>query len=354
MARKQGLTVAVTGASGYIGSRLIEALHVDERVERILGFDVQPPKGLPSSKLIFDTVDVRDPALASRFSGVDVVVHLAFVMDAIRDETEMRDINVNGTQNIFRSAGKAGVPKIIYTSSATVYGAHPDNDVPLTEESPLRANFDLSYAAHKMETEYVVKEFRDEYPDAIVTVLRPAVVFGPHADNSWSHLLEIPVTFNVSGHKPPFQFVHEDDVGAAAAFAVFNDLDGPYNLCPRDWLEFEEITAITSRRVLSVPEPAAFAMADRMWSSGFGEVPSGYLHYVMYPWVMSPDRLEAAGFKCERSSYDAFLDTWEVAKRRVRLGRASVERSDLRKGAFAGAGLLIGAALWRGIRRRRS
>ena len=89
-----------------------------------------------SERFVFDEVDVRTPSLEARLGGVDVLVHLAFIMDPIADENEMRDVNVNGTQNVLRAAGKAGVRKIIYTSSATVYGAHPDNPIPLTEEAP--------------------------------------------------------------------------------------------------------------------------------------------------------------------------------------------------------------------------
>src|SRR5687768_12157131 len=124
-------TVAVTGAAGYLAGRLIDELCDDDSIGKVLGFDVRvPDRSHP--KLVFDSVDVRDPALEARLKGVDVLVHLAFVMDPIQDESFMRDVNVNGSQNVFRCAGRAGVEKIVYTSSAVAYGAHPDNDVPLT------------------------------------------------------------------------------------------------------------------------------------------------------------------------------------------------------------------------------
>ncbi|MFP5297930.1 MAG: NAD-dependent epimerase/dehydratase family protein [Actinomycetota bacterium] len=354
MAKIPGLTVAVTGASGYIAGRLIELLEEDSKVERILGFDVREPGPLRTSKLIFDHVDVRNPALEARFKGVDVVVHLAFIMDPIRDEAEMRDVNVNGTQNVLKCVGRAGVPRAIYTSSGVAYGAHPDNDMPLTEESPLRANLDFSYAAHKLEAEYVVKEFRDEFPDRKVAVFRPAIVFGEHCDNAWSHQLELPVLFSIQGHEPPFQFVHEEDVASALAFAVVNELDGAYNLCPRDWLEYDELVSVLGKRRVSLPEPAAFAMADRLWSLNMGEAPPGYLHYVMYPWVMSPEKLEGAGFKCEHSSYDALIATLKHTGTRVRLGRVRVRKSNLAKGGIAGAGLIAAGFVARGLRHRRA
>ena len=63
-------TIAITGVSGYIGGRLIEHLQADDRVERILGFDLRPP-AVETSKLVFDEIDIRSPALATRLTGVD-------------------------------------------------------------------------------------------------------------------------------------------------------------------------------------------------------------------------------------------------------------------------------------------
>ena len=326
---------------------------MDESIGRVLGFDVRPP-AFEHEKFVFDEVDVRNPALEARLTGVDTVVHLAFVMDPIRDETEMRDVNVNGSQNVFRSAGAAGAKQIVYTSSAVAYGAHPDNDVPLTEDSPLRANLDFSYPAHKLEVEYVVKEFRDEYPDVKVTVFRPAVVFGPHVDSAWSHLIELPVLLGVRGYRPPFQFVHEEDVGRALAFAVDNKLDGAYNLAPEGWLSYDEIKQIVGRRSAELAEPAAFTLADRLWSMGLAEAPAGMLHYVMHPWVVSANKLRDAGFVCERSSGETLREVVERSREYVRIGTSRFKKGDLARGAAAGAGLLGAAVGLAVLRRRRS
>ena len=345
-------TIAITGCSGYVGSRLVERLAADDSVATVLGFDVRPPRAR-HPKLVFDEIDVRSPALAARLDGVDCLVHLAFVMDPIRDEEKMRDVNVNGSQNVFKSAGRAGVPRVVYTSSATVYGAHPDNEVPLTEESPLRANLDFSYAAHKLEVEYVLREFRDEFPDTHVVVLRPAIVFGPHADSAWSHLLEQPLLFGVAGHSPPLQLVHEDDVGRALNWAISTPESGAFNLAAPGWLQADEALDLSGRRVRYLPEPLAFALAERTWQLGFSEVPAGYLHYAMHPWVVSTDKLAAAGFVCERGHAETLQETVEAARSHVRIGTRRVRRGDLLKGAAAGIGLAGAAGAALALRSRR-
>ncbi|HVF54036.1 MAG TPA: NAD-dependent epimerase/dehydratase family protein [Actinomycetota bacterium] len=342
-------TVAITGSSGYLGTRLVQALCSSPGIDRVLGFDAVEPR-YTHERFVPDRFDIRDPALAARLKGVDVVVHLAFVMDPIKDESRMRSINVDGSHNVLRAAGAAGVRKIVYTSSAVVYGAHPDNPIPLTESAPLRANLDLSYAAHKLEVEYVIKEFRDEFPDRVVTVFRPAIVLGPHVDNAWSHVLELPLLLGVKGYSPPLQFVHEDDVAAALEWAVFNDADGPFNLSAEGCLELEHILDLVSRKRVELPEPAAFLVAARMWAMGLSEAPAGMLHYLMHPWVVSSDELAARGFSAQRSNLDALTAALANSGSHIRIGGRRVHRSSL--WAAGGLGVAGVAAVAWGRRRR--
>lgn len=344
-------TIAVTGAAGYLAGRLIETLTASDTVGKVLGFDVRPTT-FSHPKFLFDHLDVRNTAFEARLRGVDVLVHLAFIMDPIHDEALMRDVNVAGSQNVFHCAHRAGVKKVVYTSSATVYGAHPDNDVPLTEESPLRANLDFSYPAHKLEVEYVIKECREEFPEMKFVVFRPAIVFGPNVDNAWSHFLEFPVFFSVRGHSPVWQFVHEEDVGRALEFAVLEDIEGEYNLGPADWVSTDDSLAILGRRRVELSEQRAFAVLERLWRMGLSEAPAGMLHYVMHPWVVSPEKLERAGFVCKHSSADSFALVADQARAYVRLGRTRMRRSDVARGAAAGAGILGAAAALRRVRRQ--
>lgn len=346
----QRVTVAITGAAGYLGSAVVEALCDDDRVGSVVGFDLVLPS-FRHPKFVPDIIDVRDPALATRLPGVDVVIHLAFVMDPIKDEADMRDVNVNGSQNVFRAAGRAGVKKIVYTSSGVAYGAHADNDRPLTEESPLRANLDFSYAAHKLEVEYVVREFRDEFPQVAVVVLRPATVLGANVDSAWSHLLELPLLVGVQGHSPPFQFVHEDDVRDALLFAVFAELEGAYNLAAPDQVDAADAIRMVGRRRLDLPEPLAFALTERLWDLGLAEAPAGMIHYVMHPWVMSTDKLAAAGFRPRCSSREALEAAVAAHHDHVRVGRRRFRRSRINRGGLAGLGLVGAVVGARAVRR---
>ena len=130
----------ITGVSGYIGSKLVSRLNEMGDVHEIIGIDKAEPKAC-LSKLTFYRKDIRDPLEQILIDhNVDTVVHLAYVVSPIHSKSLMEDININGTKNVLSACASAGVNQILYTSSATAYGFYPDNDVPLTEDSPLRGN----------------------------------------------------------------------------------------------------------------------------------------------------------------------------------------------------------------------
>lgn len=347
-------TVAITGVGGLIGRRLVAELDQDPTVDRIVGLDIVEPEGLAGKHLELRRADIRDADLVDALQGVDVVVHLAFMLDPDRDEDLMRDINIRGTQNVFESAAAAGVGKVVYVSSGVAYGAHPDNDVPLTEDSPLRANPQFNYAEHKLEVEQWVWPWAEQHPEMTVTVLRPSIVAGPGVQNFISRQLEMPRFPSVRGHRPPMQFTHVDDVASALAHAVRNDLPGPYNCASEGWLSFDEITAISGRGLLDLPEEVAFQAADRMWRMGIGEAPPGQVNYIMYPWVMSVDRIVESGWRPKHSNRDAFAELVEEHRDWVSVAGVRTQRSTVRK-VFAGAtvAFLAAVSLWRRRRRRR-
>lgn len=347
------VTIAITGVGGLIGQRLVTALETAPHVDAVLGVDVKPPDGLRSPKLRLATADVRDRALAQTLDGADVVVHLAFQLDPIRDESTMHAVNVDGTRNVFEAARAAGASKTVYVSSGVAYGAHPDNDLPLHEDSPLRANPDFNYAEHKLEVERWLWPWAESHPEMTVTVLRPSIVAGPGVDNFISRQLEMPRFPAVRGHRPPMQFVHVDDVASALAHAVEHDLPGAYNVSSEGWLSFDEVVAVGGRRVLELPEEVAHSAAQRMWRLGIGEAPPGQLNYIMHPWVLSVDKLVATGWRPRHTNRDALAELAREHGEWLTLAGVRTRRAMVRA-TLAGAGAAGGLALARvALRRRR-
>ncbi len=343
--------VAVTGVAGSVAQRVLASLEREPSVSRVVGIDIDEHIA-GSPKLEFHQLDVREARLAKLLVGVDVVVHLAFQHDPIRDEARMRSVNVDGTRNVLESSAATGVRKVVYLSSATAYGAHPDNDFPLTESSPLRPNPDFALAVHKAETEALLEAFRETHPGSVATILRSAIVFGPDVENFISRMMEAPRLTTVRGYDPPIQLVHADDVAEALMRAVTEDLDGIYNLAADGWLSAEEVLALSGKKRVELPEAVAFSMAERLWRAGLTSAPPGELHYLMHPWVIDNTKLRTAGWMPARTNRMTLVEALETHRHWLSVGRARVRKDSLAKGAAATLGVVGAMALVRRARRR--
>ena len=344
-------TVAITGVGGFIGRRLVAALDEYDEVERIHGLDVIAPRSLTSEKLVFCRADVRDRDLSQVVGHADILVHLAFRLDPRHDLAAMREINVDGTKRVLEAAAEAGVRRIVYVSSVAAYGAHADNDLPLTEDHPLRGTPEFAYAQHKAEIEQWLWPWVEAHPELEVTVLRPAVVLGAGAQNYVTRVFEQPRIMLVKGHKPPLQFVHVDDVVSALVHVIGHDLPGAYNVAAEGWLSMDEVTAIAGRRTVSVPEEVAFSVAQRLWRLGVGEQPPGLVWHFMYPWVASPAKLIATGWQPRHSNRDALAETVRDHAGFVSVAGVRAQRRTVRSASLAAAGM-VGLIASREVHRR--
>ncbi len=338
------VAIAVTGASGLVGQRLLSRLADDERVTRLIGLDVRDPRRRVRG-LEFQRVDIAGAELKPLLEGVEVVVHLATVVDPIPDEAHMARVNVEGTRRVLDAVAAVGARKVIRVSSATVYGAWPNNPVPLTEEATLGPNPGFAPAVHAAEAERLLAEWREEHPAVTVTTLRSAPVLGPGAERLPSRLLLGRPPLRVRGATPPVQAVHVDDLVSALQLAVTIDMPGTYNAAADSWLSADDTRALLPRSFLP-PLPAELLerILRRLWASGLGDIPPSVVPYLVHPWVVANDRLKAAGWRPRHTNEEAIvegLDALPPPSRAVRYIAA---------GALAAA---LGTAAGWIIRRRR-
>lgn len=346
-------TIAITGVAGLLGRNLVAALSERGDVERILGLDVRAPEHVTSSVLAYRQADVRDGDLAEALAGVDALVHLASQTPSGPDAAAAGSVNVDGTRNVMEAAVTAGVTQVVYPSSVAVYGAHPDNDFPLTEDSPLRGTPDCDLAEHKLDVERWLEPWLDDHPDVAVAVLRFGWIAGEGIDSRLTRLFEQPRLPVVRGHRPPLQFLHLEDAVAAIVHAIDRRLRGGYNVCAEGWLSFDEVVAISGRRALELPEEVAFGVAERMWRLGLSEQPPGVVRHLMHPAVMSPTKLVDTGWSPSRSNRDAVADLAREHRDHVMLGGLRTERRTVRNVSLGAAGLAGLAAISASRRRSR-
>jgi UDP-glucose 4-epimerase len=300
----------ITGGSGYIGSRLVDHLSGRSEADAIVVADVRPPSSF-RPKTTFAQLDVRDRAgvreLLER-ERPDCVVHLAFLLNSIRDEAAMYDVDVNGTQNVLEAASAAGVGQMLVTSSTTAYGAFADNPVPLTEDDPVRGAPDFSYARDKAESDRLCQLWALEHPERVMTIVRPCIVFGPDVDNYIVRLwLKNPFRADFGLGDPPLQFVHVDDVADALIRLLEGRHAGAFNIAADGYLSVIEASDLIGLKARRVPYKLYKKLAGALWKAHASEAPAGQLEFAIHPWVASNEKLKkATGWAPQWTSREVF------------------------------------------------
>jgi UDP-glucose 4-epimerase len=318
----------ITGGSGYIGSRLVALLADREDTEQIVIADLRPP-ATAKPKARFVRMDIRDRGMRGLLAAEkpDALVHLAFVLNPMRDERTMYDIDVNGTQNVLDAASEAGVGQLLVASSTTAYGAWPDNPVPLAEESPVRGMPAYEYARDKTEIDRMCQLWAAQHPDRVMTIVRPCIVFGPTVDNYivrfWENAPFIPL---IDGADVELQFVHEEDVVDALTRLLLGRHDGIFNLTGDGTLRVSQCAQLAGLKTRRVPYRFYRGLAAALWRMRLPrvEAPPGQLDFTRYPWIASNEKIKR---ELDWTPRYTSRETFEIALR-ARRAQAPVTASE--------------------------
>ena len=258
-------TVAISGAEGALRSRISEAL--TQLFDQVISFTY----GL-------DAVSLAE---------VECVVHLAF-----SEDSDQRNLI-----GLLELATEAEISRLVVVSSAMVYGAWPNNSIPLSEDAAVRPNPESTFAVHQADAERTALEWADLNPDRQVTILRPTAVASPTASGLIGEALLAAAPIRTRRDDPPQQFVHLDDLATAVATVVQLDDSGVFNVAPDGWLTAREVKDLVGARPtirLPIPLPGRL---DRYVARRVGhQAPTGLLPYTRYPWVVANDRLRSTGW----------------------------------------------------------
>jgi UDP-glucose 4-epimerase len=270
--------VAITGASGYLGLLLTRLLDADPAIESILGLDIAAP-AYRSPKFTFQRADVRSADFKSLLKGIDGVYHLAFIVGPPRRMamSTIEEINVGGSRRLFDGAIAAGVPRIIYASSTSAYGAHPDNPERLTEDAPLRPNEDWYYSRCKGRVEFLLDDLEKRHPETIVIRFRPCVFLGPNVDNPMGDLFtgRLLVCLN---RNLKLDLCWDEDVVEAFRLALAYDRSDTFNLAADDPLSWDEAGSILRKPVLHLRREWVVPFLKMGVAAGL--LPKGMLEWV--------------------------------------------------------------------------
>ena len=311
------LRIALTGARGTLGSLLAARLTEDEACRRLILLDLVPPKRrLP--KASFFRVDLTDPRASLQVAEVlereepDVLLHLAFLQNPIRNASYPHELESVGTMHLLHALEAARRrPALVAASSTLVYGALPDNPNFLSEDAPLRGRREYALIGEKIDAERQIARYR-EATGAAVTVMRTAPLLGPGVRSLASRYFSLRTVPTVLGFNPLVQLLSPEDAVEAYVLAIRrlaqDRTGGVFNVASRGVLPLLAAVRLAGRRSIPLPGFAAAAMLDTLFQAGAAMAPGAHLDYLRYLCVADLSRAEAElGFVPRDSTRDCVV-----------------------------------------------
>ncbi|MGH2840280.1 MAG: NAD-dependent epimerase/dehydratase family protein [Solirubrobacteraceae bacterium] len=319
------MRVVVTGATGNVGTSVLQALTRDPAVDEIVGLARRRPQ-LELEGTRWESADVASDDLHDHFRGADCVVHLAWLIQPSRDRETTRAVNVAGSRRVFEAAAAAGVPSLVYASSVGAYSPGP-KDRRVDESWPTRGIPTSFYSRDKAAVEQILDRFEAEHPDMRIVRLRPGLIFKSEAASGIRRLFAGPllpspllrrrlIAIVPAIDRLRFQAVHSLDVGEAYHQAVVRDVRGPFNIAAEPVLDPPELGRVLGARPVPVPERALRGAAKLSWKLRLQPSPPGWLDMALEVPLMDISRAHAElGWSATRTAGDALLELLEGMRR---------------------------------------
>jgi UDP-glucose 4-epimerase len=306
-------SVLVTGAGGYIGRQVVEALAVDRRaVATIAASDVRlPAPGDRVDGVQYAAADIRSPELADilRRYAVDCVVHLAAIVTPGRHSNRQLEyeVDVLGTQNVLDACLAAGVRKLIYTSSGAAYGYHADNPEWLDEADRLRGNPEFPYSDHKRQVEEMLARWRAAHPELLQLIFRPGTILGARTRNQITAMFERRYVLGLSGAASPFVIIWDQDVVAAILQGIHEGGTGIFNLAGDGALTLKEMAGMMRKPYLVLPTGLVTIALWALKMLRLTQYGPEQVNFIRYRPVLSNRRLkEEFGYVPRKTSREVF------------------------------------------------
>ena len=312
--RASDRVVAVTGAFGHLGRRLLMRLELDPEIDRIVAIDVKNALALAEDetqpaallrdhpRLSAHELDLTTPGADRELSEilrrerVGSLIHLAFLSTPTHALELAHELETIGTLYALHAAAEARLHGLISLSSTMCYGARADNPAWITEDQPLRPPSSRTLR-DKTEADDQARRFQAEHPEVAVAVARLGAWVPGAPDHFWTRLLSRRLVPAVLGYDPLLQFLHADDAATALHALWKSKARGAYNVVGRGVLPFSHVLTRLSRIPLYLPAGLGDGLIGALWSAQLVDMPKHFLEYLRWSWVCDDTRLrEATGF----------------------------------------------------------
>jgi UDP-glucose 4-epimerase len=313
MASTEKRRILITGVSRFLGLRLAKRLEHDDRVEALVGVDLDEPP-LPIDGLEFVRTDIRNPLIARvlESTGVDTLIHtnIASSPGRLGGRSQMKEINVIGTMQLLAAAQRADdVKKVVMRSSSAVYGSSPGEPSLIPEDYSSVHTQLTGYGKDCAEAETFARDFGRRRPDVDLVILRTQNVVGPTVRTSITEYLSLPAIPYAAGFDPRLQLLHEEDAIEALHSAALSDCRGIFNVAADGVVYLSKATRMLGGLPLPLPLPAAQITAGVLRRLGLIDFPTDQLKLILYGRVLSTRRAQKTfGFSPRFTTEQSIVD----------------------------------------------
>jgi UDP-glucose 4-epimerase len=312
--------VVVFGATGNVGTSVLESLSAESAVEEIIAVARRPPDRLPAAdKARFEAADVTRDNLAPLLSGADALIDLAWLIQPSRDRELMYRVNVDGSGRVWQAAIAAGVRHILYASSVGTYSPGP-KDRRVDESWPTAGIGTSFYSCHKAAVERQLDRLEAEHPELRVVRMRPGLIFKGQAADEVRRLFIgpllprlvlrrrlVPIVPDLPRLR--FQAVHSLDVGDAFRRALLSDARGAFNLAAEPVLGPSELAEILGAHPVRMPAALLRHGADITYRLHLQPSEKGWVDMALGVPLMDTSRAESVlGWKPRRTAVEALRE----------------------------------------------
>lgn len=260
-----GLRIVVIGATGNVGTSVVEALAEEAAVAEIVGV-ARRPTDIRCPKTTFVAADTTTSDLHGIVRGADAVIHLAWLFQPThRPDVTWRN-NVLGAIRVFRAVADEHVPALVYTSSLAAYSPGP-SDRAVAEDWPTHGWPGAAYPREKSYLERWLDTFELRQPDTRVVRMRPCFLFKRHSATEQRRLFIgpfapgrlvrrglVPLVPVVDGLDA--QVLHTSDAASAIVRATLRPVHGAFNLATSPAVDGHVLARLLDARPVRLPRSA--------------------------------------------------------------------------------------------------
>ncbi|TQS42183.1 NAD-dependent epimerase/dehydratase family protein [Cryptosporangium phraense] len=312
------MRIAVTGASGNVGSAVVRAAlrsgaEVVGVVRRVPPDRAAPP-GTQWVRCDIGAVDA-DASLRAAFTGADAVVHLAWAIQPSHDRRRLIRTNLLGTEAVIAAAEAAGVPHLVHASSVGAYSAGPKDRL-VDESWPTDGIPSSSYSRDKVAAERLLDAAQNRLET--VTRVRPALVVQKRAAAELLRyflpaiarpVARVPLPLLPLPDRTVTQVVHADDVADAVLRILAARPGGAFNLAPADSLGPDALAAAFGGRRVPLPAGLLRTAATATWTTHLQPVDVGWVDMLLgHPLLDSSRARGELGWSPLHTAADALTD----------------------------------------------